>query len=177
MTDSPPVPEPDISGLSFEQALAQLEEIVAKLESGQTELERSIALYERGARLKAHCEARLRAAQLRVDKIVVGRRRRGHRNPARRLRRLNGQAVAWAPRRVSPRSRRVDKGDDGAEIPRGDDAKVLDAAACNDARRLTGPEVVCPPTPRSSTRSTSRRTSATSPFPSCASSPTRPAPR
>ena len=73
MTDSPPVPEPDISGLSFEQALAQLEEIVAKLESGQTELERSIALYERGARLKAHCEARLRAAQLRVDKIVVGR--------------------------------------------------------------------------------------------------------
>lgn len=66
-------PEPDISALSFEQALAQLEEIVAKLESGQTELERSIVLYERGARLKAHCEARLRAAQLRVEKIVVGR--------------------------------------------------------------------------------------------------------
>ena len=74
MTDSPPAAaEPDISGLSFEQALAQLEEIVAKLESGQTELERSIALYERGARLKAHCESRLRAAQLRVEKIVVGR--------------------------------------------------------------------------------------------------------
>ena len=75
MTDTPPAAaaEPDISGLSFEQALAQLEEIVAKLESGQTELERSIVLYERGARLKAHCEARLRAAQLRVEKIVVGR--------------------------------------------------------------------------------------------------------
>lgn len=77
MTDSPPAPssgsEPDISGLSFEQALAQLEQIVAQLESGQAELERSIALYERGARLKAHCEARLRAAQLRVEKIVVGR--------------------------------------------------------------------------------------------------------
>lgn len=75
MTTDPPPPaaEPDISGLSFEQALAQLEEIVAKLESGQAELERSIVLYERGARLKAHCESRLRAAQLRVEKIVVGR--------------------------------------------------------------------------------------------------------
>ena len=68
-----PAPEPDISTLSFEQALAQLEEIVAKLESGQTELERSIALYERGATLKAHCEARLREAQLRVERITVGR--------------------------------------------------------------------------------------------------------
>ena len=46
---------------------------MAKLESGQAELERSIVLYERGARLKAHCESRLRAAQLRVEKIVVGR--------------------------------------------------------------------------------------------------------
>ena len=62
----------DMSALSFEQALAQLERIVADLESGQAELERSIDLYERGARLKAHCEARLRAAQLRVEKIVVG---------------------------------------------------------------------------------------------------------
>ena len=62
----------DISDLSFEQALAQLERIVADLESGEAELERSIDLYERGARLKAHCEARLRAAQLRVEKIVVG---------------------------------------------------------------------------------------------------------
>ena len=67
-----PAAAPDISGLSFEQALAQLERIVADLESGEAELERSIDLYERGARLKAHCEARLRAAQLRVEKIVVG---------------------------------------------------------------------------------------------------------
>ncbi len=65
--------EPDVSALSFEQALAQLEQIVAQLESGQTELERSIDLYERGARLKAHCESRLRAAQLRVERITVGR--------------------------------------------------------------------------------------------------------
>lgn len=58
--------------LSFEQALAELERIVAQLESGQAPLEQSIELYERGARLKAHCEARLEAARLRVEKIVVG---------------------------------------------------------------------------------------------------------
>ena len=58
--------------LSFEDALAQLEKIVAELESGQAPLERSIEIYERGAALKAHCEARLKAAQLRVEKIVVG---------------------------------------------------------------------------------------------------------
>jgi exodeoxyribonuclease VII small subunit len=63
---------PDIKALSFEQALAELEKIVAELESGQAPLERSIEMYERGALLKAHCEARLQAAQLRVEKIVVG---------------------------------------------------------------------------------------------------------
>ena len=62
----------DIDSLSFEQALAELERIVGQLESGQAPLEASIALYERGALLKAHCEARLEAARLRVEKIVVG---------------------------------------------------------------------------------------------------------
>jgi len=62
----------DISALSFEQALAELESIVAQLESGQAPLEQSIELYERGARLKAHCEKRLDDAKLRVEKIVVG---------------------------------------------------------------------------------------------------------
>lgn len=62
----------DISDLSFEQALAELEQIVARLESGQAPLEDSIRLYERGAALKAHCEARLSAARLRVEKIVMG---------------------------------------------------------------------------------------------------------
>ena len=62
----------DIAALSFEQALAELEQIVARLESGQAPLEDSIAMYERGAALKAHCEARLAAARLRVEKIVVG---------------------------------------------------------------------------------------------------------
>jgi exodeoxyribonuclease VII small subunit len=63
---------PDLKALSFEQALAELEKIVAELESGQAPLERSIEMYERGSALKAHCEARLKAAQLRVEKIVVG---------------------------------------------------------------------------------------------------------
>lgn len=62
----------EIDGLSFEQALAELERIVAELESGQAPLERSIQMYERGALLKAHCETRLEAARLRVEKIVMG---------------------------------------------------------------------------------------------------------
>ena len=62
----------DIAAMSFEAALAELETIVQKLESGEVELEKSIALYQRGAALKAHCEARLKDAQLKVDKIVIG---------------------------------------------------------------------------------------------------------
>jgi len=62
----------DIASLTFEQALAELEAIVQELESGQAPLERSIEMYERGARLKAHCESRLEAARLKVEKIVVG---------------------------------------------------------------------------------------------------------
>jgi len=62
----------DVASLSFEQALAELEKIVSELESGQAPLERSIEMYERGAALKAHCEKRLEAARLRVEKIVMG---------------------------------------------------------------------------------------------------------
>lgn len=62
----------DIKALSFEDALKQLEEIVARLERGQVELEESISIYERGAALKAHCETKLKDAQARIDKIVVG---------------------------------------------------------------------------------------------------------
>jgi exodeoxyribonuclease VII small subunit len=61
-----------IESLSFEQALAELEQIVGKLESGQAPLDDSIRLYERGAALKDHCEKRLEAARLRVEKIVMG---------------------------------------------------------------------------------------------------------
>ena len=62
----------DISAMTFEQALAELEQIVARLESGQAPLEDSIRMYERGAALKAHCQARLESARLRVEKIVIG---------------------------------------------------------------------------------------------------------
>ena len=62
----------EIEILSFEQALSELEQIVARLESGQAPLEDSIRMYERGAALKAHCEKRLEAARLRVEKIVMG---------------------------------------------------------------------------------------------------------
>ena len=62
----------DISAMTFEQALAELEQIVARLESGQAPLEDSIRMYERGAALKAHCQARLESARLRVEKIVMG---------------------------------------------------------------------------------------------------------
>lgn len=60
----------DIEKLSFEDALTQLEDIVTQLERGDVELERSIEIYERGAKLKAHCEAKLKSAELKVEQIV-----------------------------------------------------------------------------------------------------------
>lgn len=59
----------DIAGMSFEAAMAELEEVVKALESGNVALERSLELYERGAALKAHCDAKLRAAEERVEII------------------------------------------------------------------------------------------------------------
>ncbi len=55
--------------LDFETAVSELEVIVERLESGDTSLEDAIDAYERGVRLKKHCEGKLRDAQLRVDKI------------------------------------------------------------------------------------------------------------
>jgi exodeoxyribonuclease VII small subunit len=63
---------PDISTLSFEDALRALEEVVRQLESADTPLDTSIALYERGEALRRHCQARLDAAQARIEKIVAG---------------------------------------------------------------------------------------------------------
>jgi exodeoxyribonuclease VII small subunit len=63
---------PDLSPMSFEQALSELEKIVAQLERGDVALEDSIRMYERGAALKAHCEAKLKDAQLKVEQIVLG---------------------------------------------------------------------------------------------------------
>ena len=61
-----------VKEMSFEEALAELETIVRQLEQGEVELEQSIAIYERGAELKAHCDARLKAAELKVKQIVQG---------------------------------------------------------------------------------------------------------
>jgi exodeoxyribonuclease VII small subunit len=61
-----------ITKLSFEEALAALEQVVSQLEGGQVPLEQSIALYERGDALKKHCEAKLGEAELKVEKIVTG---------------------------------------------------------------------------------------------------------
>ncbi len=62
----------DIAGLSFEQALKALEDVVRQLESGEVPLDESIDLYERGEKLRQHCQARLDAAQARIEKIVAG---------------------------------------------------------------------------------------------------------
>lgn len=61
----------EIGALSFERALQELEKIVALLERGDVALDDSIRYYERGAALKAHCEARLKDAQLKVEQIVL----------------------------------------------------------------------------------------------------------
>ena len=63
----------DVKPLSFEAALAQLEDIVGKLESGRAPLAESIAIYERGEALKAHCETLLRTAEARIEKITLSR--------------------------------------------------------------------------------------------------------
>ncbi|WP_423065593.1 exodeoxyribonuclease VII small subunit [Devosia sp. CN2-171] len=68
MADSP---ADDIKEMSFEAALRELETIVGKLESGQAPLAESIAIYERGEALKAHCEALLKAAEMRIEKITL----------------------------------------------------------------------------------------------------------
>lgn len=65
MTDEP------IAEMSFEAAMRELESIVTQLDSGNVELEASIKLYERGAALKAHCEAKLKAAEEKVAAITL----------------------------------------------------------------------------------------------------------
>lgn len=63
MTDKP------IAEMSFEEAMAALEQVVGQLERGDVALESSIALYERGAQLKAHCAEKLKAAEAKVEMI------------------------------------------------------------------------------------------------------------
>ncbi len=65
MSDTP------VSEMSFEAAMAELEQVVAKLERGDVPLDASIALYERGAELKARCEAKLKEAEEKVAAITL----------------------------------------------------------------------------------------------------------
>lgn len=61
----------DIASMSFEEAMAELEQIVRKLESGDGKLDEAVTAYERGAALRKHCEIRLREAQIRIEKITL----------------------------------------------------------------------------------------------------------
>ena len=61
----------DIESLTFEAALKSLEEIVSQLDTGSIDLDKAVEAYERGAKLKEHCEKTLREAQLRIEKIEV----------------------------------------------------------------------------------------------------------
>jgi exodeoxyribonuclease VII small subunit len=65
-------PAQDIGQMSFEQALAALEQVVQALERGDVPLDQSISLYERGEALRAACQQRLDAAQARIERIVTG---------------------------------------------------------------------------------------------------------
>jgi exodeoxyribonuclease VII small subunit len=68
MTDTPQ----SIDTLSFEEALRELETIVARLETGDASLDQSIDLYTRGEELRGQCEKRLKDAQARIEKITLG---------------------------------------------------------------------------------------------------------
>ena len=65
MTETP------VENMTFEQAMAELEQVVGKLESGDVALDDSIALYERGAALKKRCETKLKEAEEKVAAITL----------------------------------------------------------------------------------------------------------
>ena len=71
MSQPEPALGPEIAAMSFEDALRGLEEVVRGLESGEVPLDATISLYERGEQLRAHCQARLDAAQARIEQVVA----------------------------------------------------------------------------------------------------------
>ena len=77
LNKEPAVPLPkrnqfgDITGMSFETALKELEQIVTRLERGDVELEQSIEIYERGEALRAHCDQLLKRAEAKVERITL----------------------------------------------------------------------------------------------------------
>ena len=60
----------DVTKMSFERSLKELESIVGRLERGDVELEESIAIYERGEVLRAHCDKLLKLAEAKVEKLT-----------------------------------------------------------------------------------------------------------
>jgi exodeoxyribonuclease VII small subunit len=62
---------PDIARMSFEEAMAELDLIVRQIEEGRGKLDDAITAYERGVALKRHCEAKLREAEARIEKITI----------------------------------------------------------------------------------------------------------
>ncbi len=68
-----PADDSDIRRMTFEEALAALEQIVSDLERGDVPLELSIRIYERGEKLKSHCDRLLSAAEDKVEKIKLSR--------------------------------------------------------------------------------------------------------
>lgn len=57
--------------MTFESALAELETVVRQLEGGQIKLDEAVAVYERGVQLKKFCEDKLKAAQSKIDKLII----------------------------------------------------------------------------------------------------------
>ena len=72
MTETASTIPPEITALSFEDALAELEKLVKQLEEGKAKLDDAIHAYERGAWLKRHCETKLREAQQKIEQITIG---------------------------------------------------------------------------------------------------------
>lgn len=61
----------EVSLMSFEEALAELELIINRIDAGQEELEEAVKLFERATLLKKHCELKLQSAKLRIEKITA----------------------------------------------------------------------------------------------------------
>lgn len=71
MSEATPEQQPDVSTLSFEQAQAELEQIVQRLEDQHTGLEEALSLWERGEALHAYCQQKLDYAAARIERLQV----------------------------------------------------------------------------------------------------------
>jgi exodeoxyribonuclease VII small subunit len=71
MADETAAANTDVTGMSFEEAFAELERIVRQLEEGRGKLDDAIQSYERGMALKRHCETKLKDAQTKIERITL----------------------------------------------------------------------------------------------------------